>query len=523
MSRARPRRGALGLRGRIVGAVLIVSTATLGVAAIALLGPLENSLRKAARHTFTSDLTNAKRGFRTVQWGYLPLTGPNMAPPTDLPGVSPAEYAKIDEQFAAAETALTNLDNAASRLENKVGGTVTVVVVDQSGTVTRVVAGAPEAAGESLADVTYAFLHGDPQKVGYQTIQGIDEITAAIPLTENPRSAAYGYVLALRKPINEISGAVNAVRRAFVDAALAGLALSLLLGIPLAGRLVRRLRRLRLVALQLAAGGHSVELPKDRARDEVGDLARSFNVMQERLAHQEEARRQFVATASHELRTPLTSLEGMLELLDDDLRHGQPDLDDARSLLASARAQSRRLSRLAADLLDLSRMDAEVALRSEPIELGELSRAVLAEFDLGTSARGITTGLEEPGAPVWALGDPGSVARILRILLDNAVRVSPPGKEVTVEISATPSPTMSVRDHGPGVEESERELIFERFHRGRATAGEAGFGLGLAIGRELAERMGGALVLDPPEDGGARFTLTLPAAKAAEEDRLMIV
>jgi signal transduction histidine kinase len=364
----------------------------------------------------------------------------------------------------------------------------------------------------------------DQPIIGDQTILGTDDVTAAIPLGKpvvgKPEPP---YVLTVRKRIDEVRGAVNAVRKAFGYAVIAGLVLSILLGVPLAARLVRRLRQLRQSALQLAAGGHAVHVPDDRARDEVGDLARSFKVMQERLAHQEEARRAFVATASHELRTPLTSLEGMLELLDDDLRHGQPDLEDARSLLASARSQSRRLGRLAADLLDLSRIDAEVALRSEPIELGELSRAVLAEFDLGTSARGITTGLEEPGLPVWALGDPGSVARILRILLDNAVRVSPPGTEVTVEISSAPTPTMSVRDHGPGVEESERELIFARFHRGKATAGDAGFGLGLAIGRELAERMGGALVLDPAEDDGARFTLTLPASKAADEDPLLIV
>ena len=149
--------------------------------------------------------------------------------------------------------------------------------------------------------------------------------------------------------------------------------------------------------------------------------------MQRRLRQQEEARRAFVATASHELRTPLTSLDGMLELLDDDLHDPEPDLADARSLLDRARVQSRRLGRLAADLLDLSRIDAEVTLRSEPVELGELSRAVLAEFELGTSERGINSELDDEDGPVWALGDPGSVARIIRILLDNAVRVTPPG------------------------------------------------------------------------------------------------
>jgi signal transduction histidine kinase len=265
-----------------------------------------------------------------------------------------------------------------------------------------------------------------------------------------------------------------------------------------------------------------VAVPVDRARDEVGDLARTFATMQARLQHQEEARRAFVATASHELRTPLTSLEGMLELLDDDLRSDQPDLDDARSLLERARVQSRRLGRLAADLLDLSRIDAEVELRSEPVELGELSRAVLAEFELGTAERGITTALDDSGGSVWALGDPGSVARILRILLDNAVRVSSDGAEVRVELLNGEHASLSVHDHGPGVPPEERELIFERFQRGRGTAGRAGFGLGLAIGRELAERMGGLLVLEEPQGPGATFTLRLPAAQAPEEDPLAV-
>ncbi len=137
--------------------------------------------------------------------------------------------------------------------------------------------------------------------------------------------------------------------------------------------------------------------PVDRARDEVGDLARTLATMQARLREQEEARRSFVATASHELRTPLTSLDGMLELLDDDLRYAEPDLEDARALLDRARAQSRRLGRLAADLLDLSRLDAKVDLRSEPVELGELSRAVLAEFELGTADRDVSVRLDDHG------------------------------------------------------------------------------------------------------------------------------
>jgi signal transduction histidine kinase len=329
-------------------------------------------------------------------------------------------------------------------------------------------------------------------------------------------------VLVVRKPLDSVTAAVSTVRRAFLYAALAGLALTLLLGIPLSATIVRRLRRLRHAALQLAQDGPPVAVPADRRRDEVGDLARAFDQMQQRIQQQEEARRAFVSTASHELRTPLASLDGMLELLDDDLGSGNPDLDDARSLLDRARTQSRRLARLAADLLDLSRLDAQVQLRSEPVELGELSRAVLAEFELGTEERGIVSTLDDSAGQVWARGDPGGVARIVRILLDNAVRVSPQGGEITVALRNGEHATLTVRDEGPGVLAEERELIFERFQRGRAASGSAGFGLGLAIGRELAERMGGELVLERTELPGATFTLRLPVAKAQEEEPLAV-
>jgi signal transduction histidine kinase len=116
------------------------------------------------------------------------------------------------------------------------------------------------------------------------------------------------------------------------------------------------------------------------------------------------------------------------------------------------------------------------------------------------------------------MGDPGSVARIVRILVDNAVRLSPDGSEITVELRNGQHASISVCDQGPGVAPEDRELIFERFMRGRRVAGPPGFGLGLAIGRELADRMGGELVLEEQDDPGARFTLRLPVAQAPDEE-----
>ena len=281
---------------------------------------------------------------------------------------------------------------------------------------------------------------------------------------------------------------------------------------------MRRLRRLREAAVAVEHDTPEAVLPIDMAHDEVGSLSRTIVAMQQRLRQQEQARRSFVATASHELRTPLTSLDGMLELLGEDLQDPEPDLEDARELVGRARAQSRRLGRLAADLLDLSRIDAQIELRSEPVELAEVSRAVLAEFEVVHGERGIHSGLDGPPASVWALGDPGSIARILRILLDNAQRVSPPGSGIHVRVRPGSRVEIRVCDEGPGVPEDEREAIFQRFSRGRDTAGQAGFGLGLAIGRELARRMEGDLVLEHGAGRGATFTLLLPAALAPEHE-----
>lgn len=493
MPRARPRRGALGLRGRIVGAVLVTTVATLGVAALALLGPLEQSLRKASLTTLTKDLPEHP----TQRFQRLDLTGLTI----------PERNAKAESDLLAAQQALAA----------RVGGSVYVLGYPGANGHGRLLLPS-KTEGENadldpFDDVAQAF-RTRRLGSGYGTIDGKDYVQMAMPFTND----GLRYVLAVRRPIDEIPAAVKAVRTAFITAALAGLALTLILAIPLAATLVRRLRHLRQAALQLAEEGPPVDMREDRARDEVGDLARTFATMQRQLEHQEQARRAFVATASHELRTPLTSLDGMLELIADDLRAGEPDLDDARELLDRARAQSRRLGRLAADLLDLSRIDAEVQLRSEPVELSELSRAVLAEFEVRESERGVVSALEDAVGPVWALGDPGSVARIIRILVDNAVRVSPSGGEVRIELSRRPIPSLTVCDQGPGVPNDERELIFERFKRGRDTGGQAGFGLGLAIGRELAQRMGGELVLEQPDgaEGGARFTLRLPATRAPD-------
>ena len=129
--------------------------------------------------------------------------------------------------------------------------------------------------------------------------------------------------------------------------------------------------------------------------------------MQEELRRQEQARRSFVATASHELRTPLTMLQGTMELLEEDLADDRLDIADAQTQVARARRELLRLSSLAGELLDLSRLDASVPLRSEPVELGELARAVAAEFALRADERDVELDVVPPRAPVLEPRRPG--------------------------------------------------------------------------------------------------------------------
>jgi signal transduction histidine kinase len=200
----------------------------------------------------------------------------------------------------------------------------------------------------------------------------------------------------------------------------------------------------------------------------------------------------------------------MLHSATDELTQPEPDVPEARDQLRRALGQTERLSKLAAELLDLSRLDAGVELRSEPVELVELARAVIAEHEVGDARAELAS-----SGPTWVQADPGAVARIARILLSNAHRHGGPEGRVVLRVDGT-GPALEVTDDGPGVSPGEEEQIFERFRRGADAGEDGGFGLGLAIGRELARQMGGDLSLLQTERG-ATFRATFPAAEDAPE------
>jgi signal transduction histidine kinase len=321
------------------------------------------------------------------------------------------------------------------------------------------------------------------------------------------RTRAGRRTIVLRKSLRDTRAAATVVRAALPVAAVAGLAAALALAIGLSFGLLRRLERLRRGARRLADEGIERPLDLRAGRDEVGEVAVALERMRARLHAEEQGRQAFLDTASHELRTPLASLRGTVELLREELAGDAPDLESARRRAEGAQRQVERLGALASDLLELRRVDAEAPLAAEPVDLAELADTIAAEAEARAHAAGIALDVEAH-EPAWAIGDPRAAARILRALLDNALRYG--GDSVTIEAGGS---SVCIRDNGPGIRDDERERIFGRFERGSASGAAGGFGLGLPLARGLARRMGGD-VRTATAEGGARFVVTLPACPA---------
>jgi two-component system OmpR family sensor kinase len=243
--------------------------------------------------------------------------------------------------------------------------------------------------------------------------------------------------------------------------------------------------------------------------EEVVRLVHSLNAMLARLEQAVAGMRRFTADASHELRTPLAHLMGEIELA---LRRPRSD-EEVRGTLEDALDELGRLSRMVDSLLLLARSDNhELPLQRVPVDVGEVARQVLDTYEVVMAERELTCTWDCPAAAPVA-GDPVWLGRAVANLVDNACKFTPPGGEVGVAVAASAGlVTVTVRDTGPGLSPDDRARVFERFYRASSVRGSvAGFGLGLALARDIVRQLGGeiAIVGDGP---GATFRLQLPAA-----------
>jgi heavy metal sensor kinase len=303
------------------------------------------------------------------------------------------------------------------------------------------------------------------------------------------------------------------------------LAIILVMGIPfavglaiaggyfLAGRVLAPVGAMADKAREITAESLAERLPVDNADDEFGRLATVFNNTLSRLQDAFERLRRFTADASHELRTPLTAMRSVGEVALRDIL----DAGAYRDVIGSMLEEVDRLTRLVESLLTLTRADSgKIELVPETLDLGALAGNVIDQLRVLADEKQQDLTLRAPPVAVHAIGNATLVHHALMNLIHNAIKYTPNGGTISVELNAANSAraVIEVRDTGPGIPAAHRDRIFDRFYRVDASRSreDGGVGLGLAIARWAIEANGGHIELASDGGRGSLFRVLLPAA-----------
>ena len=312
----------------------------------------------------------------------------------------------------------------------------------------------------------------------------------------------------MRRPRSRASGAPSVI----VALAIA-VGIAVLLGLIVAWRLARPLKRTAAAAHALNSGRRDVVIPPE-GPVEVREVSDALNRLAAGLAQSEARQRQFLMSVSHDLRTPLTAINGYAESLAD----GVVTPDQTARVGAIMLSESHRLSRLVGDLLDLARLDAqEFRVDLAVIDVGGVIDSAADVWSGRCAAEGVRFVVERPVGPLIAWADASRLRQVLDGLLENALRVTPSGSPIVLagrmeQPAASPHLVVEVRDGGPGLTDDDLAIAFDRsalYERYRGVR-SVGTGLGLTIVHGLVERIGGTIEAGHAAEGGARFTVRLP-------------
>ena len=320
---------------------------------------------------------------------------------------------------------------------------------------------------------------------------------------------APGRAVQVAQQLTEVDTLLRRLRLILALLDIGGIALAALLGRLVAGAAVRPLRRLTQATEHVALTQDLSGRIESVGEDELGRLARSFNAMLDALERSMSAldasvhaQRQLVADASHELRTPVTSLRTNIEILQ---QAQDMELDERQRLLADVVEQIGELTLLMNDLIELARGE-ERSTDTEDIRFDVLVGDVADRTRRNSPETPLLLELE----PTLLAGVSARLERAVANLLDNAVKYSPSGKPVEIELAGG---ELTVRDHGSGISAQDLAHVFDRFYRGAESRGRPGSGLGLAIVRQVVRQHGGTVTAERAPGGGTLMRVRLPGAE----------
>jgi len=336
-------------------------------------------------------------------------------------------------------------------------------------------------------------------------------LSVAVPVSRYKQVA--GAVLISADGTN-VARSLFQVRLAIFEAFSLSLAITVCLSLYMAGTIARPVRRLALAAERVRHGqGRGQAIPDLSARrDEIGELSVALKEMTEALWRRMDAIEAFAADVAHEIKNPLTSLRSAVETA---ARIEAPA--QRQKLMAIVLDDVARLDRLISDISDASRLDAELSrAEAAPVSITAMLETLTDVYRSTAGDRGVTFLLDLPaGPPLVVLGIESRLVQVLRNLIANAISFSPAGGAIRLAAAHPPGTVrITIEDDGPGIPGNKLDAIFERFYSERPEGEKFGThsGLGLSISKQIVEAHGGHLVAANRAEGGARFTVDLPAA-----------
>jgi heavy metal sensor kinase len=308
-------------------------------------------------------------------------------------------------------------------------------------------------------------------------------------------------------PLDETRAVMNDFRKLLFLLIPAVLIVSCLGGYWLSSRALRPVDAITKVASAITLRNLSQRIALPNTGDELQRMAETWNQVLERLEGSVKRIRQFTSDASHELRTPLALIRATAELA---LRK-EREAEEYRTSLRQIEEEAGRMTELTESLLTLARADGDsLGLTMKPTDLAEVAHSVAIQNAPIAEQRGIAL-RNGGGGPIEVVADPLGIRRLLLILVDNALRHTPPGGTVTITASGDrDGATLSVEDTGEGIPADALPHVFERFYRADAARGSgSGFGLGLSIAQAIAQAHGSSLDVKSSPNAGTRFSMRL--------------
>ncbi|MGE0599190.1 MAG: sensor histidine kinase [Dehalococcoidia bacterium] len=496
------------LQIRLLVTYFFVIAVTLGLAALSLLLQL-GEYRDSISYGNLEDmgrLVNSQAGLQ------IQLAEANTVPSGDPKTGSESE----------ADRGKKLLADLNSFFNNSATGTVsretTVAIIDAAG---RVLPGFATSStnldGSVVRDLTKQTSDEvtDPRRCRLDRPDGPDILCVSIPLSADALEALQGTdasAIIVARPAASLGEIVGDLFPRLVFSGLIGVAAALVLGFALSQSVAAPLRNIARAARSVARGNYRQRVPATGPR-EVRDLAANFNRMTEEVQRSQQTLRDFLANISHELKTPLTSIRGFSEAMLDGTIDDQVGIERSAKIISD---ESNRVLRLVQELLDLSRIESgQVLMQQEDIDLHELFEHVGEVFALRSEESGVNLDVAINGR-AHVRGDFDRLEQVMNNLLDNAFRHTPEGGAVKVACRDLQPGTLqiTVADTGPGIPVNDLPHLFERFYRGDNQNGTSrkGYGLGLAISREIVRAHGGEIWATSETGSGTTFVFTLPIA-----------